>query len=81
MRRTTNVALVLSFLAIWILSVVSIPFIPERCIVCGEREHSGDADLRTLSIVEWVLDTVPDFHFSCSPEYDAVIHNPNGGIK
>jgi len=81
MRKATNVVIALSFLAIWIVSVVSIPFIPERCIVCGERKHEGDADLRKLSAVEWVLDTVPDMHWSCSHKYDAAIHNPNGGLK
>jgi len=67
---------------LWLVAVVSIPIIPEKCVVCGHRQGANHAEtLRNRTVIEWLLDDVPDLHFTCAPNYDAEIHNPNGGIK
>ena len=82
MRKSLEALAFLSLFLLWSLSVVSIPFIPETCIICGCQQGANHSeDLRTLSITEWILDDVPDVHFSCFKRYDAAIHNPEGGIK
>ena len=82
MRKSLEFLAFASLFLLWSLSVVSIQFIPENCIVCGCREGANRAeDLRKLSIVEWLLDDVPDAHYSCFSRYDKEIHNPNGGVK
>ncbi len=82
MRKALEVLAFASLFLLWSLSVVSIPFIPETCIICGCREGANHAeDLRVLSITEWLLDTVPDAHYSCFSQYDKDTHNPNGGVR
>ena len=81
MRKALEALAFLSLFLLWSLSVVSIPFIPETCIICGCQEGANPGEkLRTLSIAEWLLDTVPDAHFTCFKHYNAEIHNPNGGF-
>tara|TARA_Y100000356_G_scaffold60985_1_gene49580 strand:+ start:277 stop:522 length:246 start_codon:yes stop_codon:yes gene_type:complete len=81
MRKALEALAFLSLFLLWSLSVVSIPFIPETCIICGCQEGPNAGEkLRTLSITEWLLDTVPDAHFTCFKYYDAEIHNPSGGF-
>ena len=68
--------------ALWLLAVVSIPIIPEKCVVCGQRHGANPAEtLRNRTIIEWFLDDVPDLHFNCASQYDKETHNPDGGIK
>ena len=82
MRRLIEVTVFTSVALLWTLSVISIPFIPERCCVCDEQEGANPAErLRTLSVVQWAFDTTPDLHWTCQGHYDAEIHNPNGGVK
>ena len=82
MKRSLEALAFTSLFFLWLLSVTSIPFIPERCCVCHEQEGANPAEeLRTLSIIEWVFDVTPDLHWSCQGKYDAEIHNPNGGVK
>ncbi len=82
MRKSLEALAFLSLFLLWSLSVVSIPLIPEQCIICGQREGANHAeDLRKMTITEWMLDTVPDVHFTCFKYYNAEIHNPDGGIK
>jgi hypothetical protein len=81
MRKLLEVLAFTSLLLLWSLAVVSIPFIPETCIVCGcQQGENHSEDLRTMSMLEWLMDTVPDVHFSCAKDYDSEIHNPNGGL-
>ena len=81
MRKSLELLAFVSLLLLWSLSVVSIPFIPETCMVCGKTEGANSSeDLRLMSIAEWLMDVVPDAHYSCLADYKADIHNPNGGI-
>ena len=67
---------------LWLLAVLSIPIIPEKCVVCGHRHGANPAEtLRNRTVIEWFFDDVPDLHFTCAPNYDAAIHNPKGGVK
>ena len=74
--RLANIVLAL-IAVLWVGSVLSIRFIPERCVVCGKQEGSNDAEkLRTLSLVEWAYDGIPDLHYRCSHKWDGKIHSP-----
>ncbi len=67
---------------LWLLAVISVPIIPEKCVVCGERHGANPAEtLRSRTVIEWLFDDVPDLHFSCAPYYDADKHNPDGGVR
>ncbi len=78
MRSSISNLLLAAIALLWVFSVLSIEFIPERCIVCGQQEGSNSAEkLRTLSAIDWAFDTVPDIHFKCACKYDSKIHNPN----
>ena len=82
MRKQIETLVWSSFSALWVVAVLSIPCIPETCIVCGERHGSNPAEtLRNRSIIEWAFDDIPDIHFTCFPAYDPVVHNPDGGIR
>lgn len=82
MRRSVEVFVFSALFVAWLFSLLSIPAIPERCVVCGQREgHNEAEDLRRLTVIEWACDDIPDLHWTCSHLYDAAIHNPNGGIK
>ena len=81
MRKALEALAFLSLLLLWSLSVVSIPFIPEKCVVCGRQSnHNPSETLRSLSVMEWAFNAVPSCHFSCFKNYDASKHNPNGGL-
>ena len=82
MRKALEALAFLSLFLLWSLSVVSIPLIPEKCIVCGsQHNHNPSEGLRTQSVMEWMFNSAPSCHFSCFKNYDAEKHNPNGGIK
>ena len=82
MRKPLEALAFVSLFLLWSLSVVSIPIIPETCIICGRQEGADYSEhLRTLSVVDWAFDTVPDAHFSCFRKYDKETHNPDGGIR
>jgi hypothetical protein len=75
--KLTNILLAV-IAVFWVFSLLSIEFIPERCIVCGQQKGSNAAEtLRTLSVIDWACDTVPDIHFNCLSGYDGNIHSPN----
>ena len=82
MRNTIERLALSSIAVLWVFAVLSIPIIPERCVVCGERhgEHPSES-LRNRTVMEWLLDDVPDIHFSCFSKYNKEKHNPDGGIK
>ena len=82
MRKSVEFTVFASIFFIWALSAVSIPFIPERCIVCGEQHGSSESEtLRTQSVIEWAFNGTAKCHFSCFSKYRGEIHNPNGGIR
>ena len=75
-------SLIFCVFLLWIFAVASIPTIDEKCCVCGNRHGANEAEtLRKQSVIDWALDDVVDLHWSCSGQYDAAIHNPNGGVK
>ena len=74
MRKLTETLVFTSLALLWVFSVLSVPMIPDPCCVCHERT-------RTRTVLEWAFTRTPSLHFDCAGQYDAAVHNPNGGIK
>ena len=48
------------------VALVTMPFIPERCVACHQTEcpYGIAKPLRTMSIIEWMYDNTPDLHLN-----------------
>mgnify|MGYP003656812100 CR=1 FL=1 len=54
-----------------VTAIISTPFIKETCILCGDNvcPYNKNDRLRRMSLVEHILDVVPDAHFMCVCTY------------
>ena len=72
MRKPIKYLIPTSFVLLWTFASLSVPLIPETCMVCEQNccpENPHD-HLRVMTTIEWALDHSTDCHFQCFGQRD-----------